>query len=926
MRITGLLLAIVAAFGAWCADVLPVDPALRTGTLPNGMTYYIRANSHPAERAEMWMVHRVGSVVEADDEQGYAHFLEHLAFNGTTHFPGQEMVGYLTSKGMGYGSDINASTNFDDVQYQMSNVPTNDWTVLDSVLLALSDLSCSLTLDEEAITKERGIIEEEWRHRNGYQMRMFDSVLPQLLGDNPYASRIPIGSIDLVRQADHHRLSGFYHKWFRPDLQAIVIVGDFDSGIMEQHVKQTFGAIATPPAPCPPAEVPVTLPAGLRYAHYSDAEASGSTVRLLYPIDNKPANDRNTLEELKDVTLRQLVAQMMMERFGERSREPGSNLLASSCTMDKYLSVGHCDALIITGTGDAKKETALLRELLTEVRRVEEHGFTPGELTRSAAAYRSAIDQARLEVDHHPSSAYVGEYIDHFLHGGYIPGVEEECRLIAQVLDTVTTAGVNAIARQMLNNHGVNVVITNANAADTPDSDEVTSIAASVALTPTSAPADNDVGHRPLIGHHITPGSIIKESTDAVTGATLLTLSNGATVQLLPTAHQNDEIRFGATRPGGYLAYPGQYDTEMRLIDDVVESSALGEWSQTDLAKRLSGIPLSLTYSMGEGQDDFTGTCRRDDVETLLQLTHLYFTDVRPDTTAHRLLRQQLLSQARQLEGNPLAEMTDSIGATLYNHRALYRPLTPADINGADFDDVLRLYRERVAPAGDYTFTLVGNFTIDGVRGLITRYLASLPAGQPAARTITPPHYPTGDVDNVFLTSMPSPKASVYTCLMGPMEHTMRNQLLIDITGQVMMVALTAHLRESLHATYAVEASGALSRLSGKWMLNAQFDTQPERTQTIVGEMARVFDIVMSYGTTGDLLENIRQQMLQQYDSDVRTNAYWMNVLRNRSLGFDSHSGYRELVESLTLAEVNAFIMRLDPELRLRVIQQGYRL
>ena len=886
------------------AAELPIDPDLRHGTLPCGITYYIRHNAYPQGRAEMWMVHRVGSVVEADNEAGYTHLLEHLAFNGTTHFAGSDIVNYFARQGMSYGGDINASTAFGDTQYQLSHIPTARWSVLDSALLAMSDLSCRLTLTTDAIAKEKAIVEEEWRHRDGYTMRMFDAVLPQLLGDSRYATRIPIGNMAVVRQATHDDIARFYHHWFRPDLQAIVIVGDFDAAAMESHLREAFASVECPSTPCPDTNVALHLNPGITFARYSDDEAGPTTVRLFYPLAMAPQRQSNTSEALRSNVARQLVAQMITERIDQRLRDARTHVLSGGCIVDKYLTVDGLDALTITATSGETDARPLLGELLTEVRRVVQHGFTTDELRRACANYRASIDQALAEIDHHESRDYVDEYIDHFLHGGYIPGIECECKLIGQVLDTIDVADINLTAKTLLCTPAISVVATGRNAQGLPTSSEVESMAREINSTDTEAPDKPQNVEKRLINGAIAIGRIVEEKTDS-TGVTTMTLSNGATVQLLPTNWQNNEVLFGAIRPGGTRACSEQLDTEMRLIDDVVECSALGGWSQNDLRLMLNGVPLSLAYSMGDGEDALAGNCRPSDLETLLQLNYLYFTDVTPDTTAWRTLRRQMLAVARQQHDNTDAVFADSVSATLYQHRPLHRPLREAEIENADFEKVLSLYRQRVAPVQQFTFSLVGNIDIDSLRPLVERYLASI-------------------VNNVFLTPMPSPKSSVYACMMGPMEHSLRNQALIDIAGQVLAVALNAHLREDLKATYGVEAHGAASRLNGKWMLSSQFDAQPEMTQTLLSEVARVFDIIMSYGTTGELLEHIKQQMLQQLDTDVRTNAYWLGVMNNRAIGFDSHTGYRQLLETLSLAELNAFVVSLEPTLRMWVVMQGY--
>ncbi|MBQ7690429.1 MAG: insulinase family protein [Muribaculaceae bacterium] len=924
-----LLLSALLTAVACGGEALPIDPELRLGTLPCGITYYIRHNSYPQGRAEMWMAHRVGSVVETADEQGYAHLLEHMAFNGTTHYPATSMVNYLTSTGMTYGSDINASTSYDDTQYQLSNVPTDNWATLDSALLALSDLSTGLTLDPEAIEKEKWIIAEERRHRDEYQTRMFNAVLPQLLGNNPYATRTPIGQTATIEQADQKRLTAFYRRWFRPDLQAIVIVGDFDTEVMEQHVRQTFASVPAPAMPCPDPNVDVTLAPGIHCARYADPEAGATTIRLLYPIAGRTRQERNTADELRDNTLRQLVATMIAQRLDDRAHAAQSHILASNCATTSFMAASHTQAIAITATTASLDPMPALAETLTEVRRVVEHGFTSSELKLAVANHMAFIELSSAQMEQHTSRDYVMEYIDHFLHGSYIPGIKQECAAVTHLLDTATVADANQMARQMLEVANACVVFTASNKATLPTKEQALSVFAQTANLNTDAPDEHT--HTPLPTTlslpELTPGRIVDKRSDTL-GITTLKLSNGATVQLMPTTHQTDEVLFCATRPGGFAALGSECDRVVRLVDNVVENSSLGSHSEAELRKMLSGTTLSIVYSLGETHDEISGQCRRRELETLLQLNHLYFTNVKPDTAAYRNLRKQLIAMAHQTGGTPEAAFADSTAASLYNHRARYLALTEAEIAEADFESALTFYRQRVARPQDYTFILVGDLDTDSVQPLIERYIASLPAGSTgpddtAAKPCDP--YPSGDIDNVFLTAMPSPKANIYACQMGAMEPSLRNSTLIDITGQVLAVYLNAHLRENLQATYCVEAHGAAAWQSGKWILVTQFDTQPELTQTILGEMAKVFDLVMSYGSSNDLLEHIRRQLLQQLDTDQRTNAYWIDVLRDRALGFDRHTGYRELLETLTANELNTFINNLSPTLRLRVVQQGYR-
>lgn len=922
-----VIISFMTAFGCH-AQQLPIDSDLRYGTLPNGMTYYIRHNAQPQGKAEFWLAHKVGSVLEEDNERGLAHFLEHLAFNGTTHFDSYDMVQYLTGYGITFGKDINASTGFDQTLYHISQVPTARQALLDSVLYIMNDLAGELTLPEAAIDKERLIIEEEWRSKSDYSMRMYETVLPKLMGnDCRYATRIPIGSMDVVRNAHHDDLARFYHHWYRPELQAIIAIGDFDAEHVEQEIKRLFSTRQKSDLPIPQ-NPPVNNKPGLTYASYCDAEAPATSVYLFMPHASTPAAQRSTMQALRQQTVKTVTTGMINMRLNEASLNPLCPMQGATCRDGKYLIASSCDAFSLAGVAKSDSIQSTLNMLLTEVRRIQEHGFTQSELERARKATKAQFDNYLKEYDKRSSADYVEEYIDHFFNGNYIPGVVAECQLVQQTLDGITLDDVNDYIARVINLNDMAVLITAPLDKQklVPSENEVAANLQQAKTAHTTAYADDNLSDEKLLAQEPTPGRIVSEQFDETTGITTMKLSNGASVQLKPTTAQNDEILFSATRHGGQWDYDGNYSAQLRMIDAVIENSALGQWNQVALQKRLAATPLSIIYTMNDHTDDMIGTCRPADINELLQLNYLYFTDVRPDNDAYQAFIGSTRSQLQSMASQPEMILADSIANTLYCGHPLYRQLTLADIDTVTYDSILRLYRQRMASAADFTFSLVGSFSIDEMRPLIERYIASLPStGKPQKKhKHKGPVYATGDRDCVFFTPMGTPKGSVYVCMMGEEEYSLCNRIMMDMLGQVLEVASTTYMREELNGTYGVEVNGAVSPTEKKWMINANFDTRPEYTQTMVTALAQVVDMIMSQGASDRLVEKIKEQMLQQHDTDLLTNAYWLRTLQNRAQGYDTHTKWTETLKSITPDDFNRFIAKLNPTARIRVIQQGY--
>ena len=732
---------------------LPVDPELRLGVLDNGLTYYIRHNEQPKGRADFWLVQGSGSLVEEDDERGLAHFIEHIAFQGTRNFPNIDMVDILQNNGVSYGRDINASTGFDDTRFQISNVPTERVALLDTVLLMLKDLSCELNFEDRAIEEERGVVQEEWRMHADQTMRLYENTLPILLSGSRYAYRIPIGDMTVVRHITREQLLSFYHRWYCPNRQAVVIVGDFDPELMEQMVRQTMSRIPKrDSAPPDPKIGQVKDHVGVTYALHTDPEASATMTYLMFKHDQVPANQRNTAVFLKHHIISLLVQNMLTARLDEMARTANSPIDYGMVYDRQFLIARTCDALTIAAMTREGRALEALDSLITHAARAMQHGFTEGELERARLNSLTLYQDLQVEASNRKNREYVEEYIDHFMNGGYIPGVAAESQMLIDGVRQITLDEVNAYLRSVTGKDNVSVLISGPQSLGTssryPTSRDVIAHFNRIMNTPQTPYFDNVAGDK-LLEHEPAQGGIINEIYEPETGITTMTLRNGATVRLKPTSFKNNEVLFNAFSLGGEWAYGDTADVNVRLMDQVVENCALGGHTINQLNKMMSGRQLGISFILNDANEQLSGGCQSADLETLLQLCYLYFTDVSIDEEAFQSLKTRIRSQLSQASYNPKMIYSDSIGSTIYCGNPMYRTIPPEQVDLLDGQRVLQLYRQRVANAGDYTFSIVGAFDIDEVKPLIRRYLASLPDdGRRENYGSYHPAMATGMVDN----------------------------------------------------------------------------------------------------------------------------------------------------------------------------------
>ena len=905
---------------------LPVDPELRIGRLDNGMTYYIRHNEQPKGRAEFWLVQNTGSLVEEDDERGLAHFIEHIAFQGTRNFPGINMVDILQNNGVSYGRDINASTGFDDTRFQISNVPTQREELLDTVLLMLKDLSCELNFDDRAIEEERGVIQEEWRMNADQTLRLHENTLPILLSGSRYAYRIPIGDMSVIRNVTRNQLLSFYKRWYCPHRQAVVIVGDFDAERMEQMVKRTMGTITKRDNPdADPKLSHVPDHNGITYSLNTDPEASSTMVYLMFEHSQVPLEQRNKPSYLKHNVVSTLVQEMFTNRIDEMARTQNTAINYGTTYDRKFLVARNRDAFTLAAIVKQGCALEALDTLITHATRAIQHGFTASELERTKRNAAAVYADLQAEASNRTSRQYADEYIDHYENGGYIPGIAAESRMLIDEVDRITLNDVNNYLRQVIGKDNVSVLISGppsmGRSSQYPTSRDIIAHFNRI-INSRQTPYTDMAANDKLMKSEPVKGGIINETYDEATGITTMTLRNGATVRLKPTTFKNNEVLFNAFSLGGEWAYGDTADVNVRLMDQVIEECALGGHTINQLNRMMSGRQLGLSFILNDPNEQLSGGCQSADLETLLQLCYLYFTDVSLDEEAFRGLKTRIRSQLSQASNNPKTIYSDSIGSTIYQGNPMYRNLRPEEVDLLDGQRVVELYRQRVANAGDYTFSIVGAFTVDEVRPLIRKYLASLPDNgmRETYGSGYRPAMATGEVDNFFDVPMRNPKSSIYVSIMGDKQYSFDDEFMMDLVGEAVGTALLTLLRHEKHGTYDVAADGTLSIYHNRWMINYEFETSTADRDSMLVYANYAVNAIFYSGVSEDLFNKMKERVYREHENALQTNAFWLRALQHRALGIDIVGGFDNIYPTLTQERLNNYIEALRPHTRLRIV------
>ena len=889
---------------------IPLDPNVRMGKLENGLTYYIRKNAKPAERADFYIAQKVGSIQEEPAQRGLAHFLEHMCFNGTTHFPGNSLIKYLENIGVKFGENLNAYTSIEETVYNISNVPVLREGAIDSCLYILHDWSNDLLLEPEEIDKERGVITEEWRTTTNANQRYADGLLKKFMKGTKYEDCLPIGSMEVVNGFEYQTLRDYYEKWYRPDLQGIVIVGDIDVDEIENRIKTIFSDI--PAQPDAAERVYYTIGDNVEpLVHiYQDKEQPN----IMFNIFNKHAAVPREAKGDVSYMVQDYAVSMITSMFNSRVQE----LLEQSNPPFIYAGVYDGPFLVtsakgaFTGVAVCKEDDVKgsIQALLDEVARMRQHGFTPSEYARARASYLSGLESAYNERDKNKNVSFVNEYVRHFLDNEPAPGIEFEYSIMSQIANSIPVEAINQLIPELLpeNNKAMTIFAPEKEGLVLPTEAELVEML-NATLTKEFEPYEDEVSDEPLLSEELEGGKIVKEEKNTKFDTTTLTLSNGVKVVIKPTDFKADQILMSASSWGGTSQFDNAEFVNFSNIE-LATVGGIGNFSNVDLGKVLAGKIATVKTSVNYLSENVSGYCAPKDFETLLQLTYLNFTSPRKDVDAFQSNINRSKALLKNAEMDPNTALRDSVSVALYNNHPRARSLHADDLDQVNYDRVIEMYKERFADASDFTFILVGNIDVEASKPLIEKYLGSLPALYRNESFIDRKMYNRkGLYHNEFIRQQDNPKATTLVAFNGDVEYTRKNDILMSMLNQIMTLVYTEKVREDEGGTYGVGVWGSLSRLpieTGSFII--QFDTDPNKHSKLMEIIYKELETVCSDGPSAVNLNKVKENMLKKQKEMLNENGFWNSAINMYlNSGIDYVTGYDELVSAITGDEIRDF-------------------
>ena len=902
---------------------IPVDPAVRIGHLDNGLTYYIRHNEKPENRVEFYIAQKVGSIQEEPRQRGLAHFLEHMAFNGTKNFPGNEkgkgIVDWCESHAIKFGTNLNAYTSVDETVYNISNVPTDNTAVLDSCLLILHDWSNYVLLEDEEIDKERGVIREEWRSRNSGLLRVYTDAQETMYPGSKYADCMPIGNIDVVNNFPYQDLRDYYNLWYHPDLQGIIIVGDINVDEMEGKVKALFSEI--PKATGKPERIyyPVSdNDAPIIYIG-NDKEVSTPNVQIFFKHDATTNEEKESMAYLLQTYMLSMASSMLDERFEEMTQQANPPFNGAGSDYGDYFLSKTKEAFNVTVITKADGIETGLQAALTEIERMKRFGFTASEYERARANYLQRLESAYKERNNTQNANFVNEYVQHFLNNEPIPGIEQEYSIMQQIAPNIPVEAINALVQQQLipdNNRVVFIAVPESAVDKCPTKEQVLNMLNGMSQLQVEAYVDN-VSDEPLVSDIPATGKIVKEET-GMYGSTKLTLNNGVQVYIKKTDFKEDEIRMRAVSPGGTTQFDDKDKLEMEVLDDLGSIGGLGNFSQTELTKQLAGKKVTLSASVTSQRETLGGNSSPKDFETMLQLVYLRFQQPRMDADAFESYKTRMKAQLENAKANPLSTINDTISIAMFGHHPRIVMMQPEMVDQINYQRGLDMFADRFADASDFTFFFVGNIDVDAMKPLIAQYLGALPDKQRKEAAIDRKlDILPGTRVKEYAKEMQTPMATTIMVYSGKESYNLRNNVLMDFLTQALDMVFTDEVREKEGGTYGVNSYGSLNKYPHEEaMMQIVYQTDPtkkEKLNTLIDELVKK---MAAEGPTAEQMQKVRDYMVKQYNDNQKENSYWISSLDEYYYtGIDFNADYLSIVNSVTAADVKAFATDL--------IQQG---
>jgi zinc protease len=852
---------------------LPLDERVHKGTLPSGLTYYVLAHHKPEHRAQLWLAVNAGSVLEDDDQRGLAHFVEHMGFNGTRRFPKQALVDFLEKSGVSFGADLNASTSFDQTVYTLQ-VPTDQPELVSRAIGILRDWSDGVTFDPGEIDKERGVVLEEWRLGRGAHTRLFDKEAPVLFHGSRYAERITIGKPEIIQSAPRDALVRFYKDWYRPDLMAVVAVGDFEPGDIEGQIQREFASLAPSATPRPRPNITLPPHAEPLVSVETDPEATSTTVALLTQMPHRPEATRS---DYRRVLAERLYASMLSSRLDEIRRRPDAPFLFAAAASTAFVRTA--DSYTQTATVKEEGVREGLAALLEEDLRVERHGFTSSELLRARVQTLHTFERLVKEYEKSDSRALAAEIVRNFLLDEAMPGPERELGLVRELLPTFTLEEINGIGAAL--SKGSRVVVVSGPATMAKPSEATLLATAKEVQARNVEPYDDAVPSGPILPNKPAPGAVLTTRTIPELGVTEWTLANGLRVVVKPTDFRNDDVRVSAFALGGTsLATDADFESA-QFASSVVEQGGVGALDAVGLRKALTGKAASASAHIGETEEGLSGAASPNDLETMLQIVHLMFTAPRRDEGAFRSWRAREIERAKDRQLSPEASFRDELlVASTQNHRRR-QPTTPATIDKVDLDKAMSFYRDRYADASAFTFVLVGNLDVEKTKTLVETYLGSLPATHRKEKWrdvhVRPPH----GVVKKAVTKGSEPKSLVSITFHGDAPWSRDAQNDMQMLGEVLRIRLREVLREDMGGVYGVSAGGWIARRPRpEYSFTVGFGCAPENVDKLEKAVWDEVKALQEHGIGDDYVAKVKELRRRGHEVSLRDNGWWLRELQ----------------------------------------------
>lgn len=905
---------------------MPIDPNVRHGILDNGMTYYIRHNEKPAQRADFYIAQKVGSILEEENQRGLAHFLEHMAFNGTKNLPGMTLRDYLQRRGIKFGENLNAGTGIDQTVYMVTDVPTTIPGLVDTCLLILHDWSSFIALEEKEIDNERGVILEELRTREDANERIMKTILPIMYPNSPYANRLPGGLPEVVANFEYQTLRDYYHKWYRPDLQGIIIVGDVDVDAIEARIKEMYADIPTPVDPAKRTLFEIADNEEPIVAICSDPEQTLYEIQMFYKQDAVPFEQRNTFEYWTQQYVNEIISAMFNSRMKEIAQKPNPPFINAYGYYGFYYIAPTKDAW--NGGAIAKDLTGIdeaLTAIIHENNRMQQFGFTASEYERAKADFMKQIESQYEDKDNQKNGSYVYECLYNFLINEPMPGIEREYNLYQNIIPNLPLEYINMYTKELISEDNLVITLTAPQKEDEilPTKEELLEIYEKANADSVEAYKE-EVFDGPIVKNLPKPGKIKKEEAFPEFNAVQWTLSNDIKVIYKQTKYKEDEILFAANSFGGLSALPQDDPYTLNILDEVDEIGGVGDFRAIDIPKVIAGKKITVRPNINVYSEGLSGQCSPKDLETMMQFIYLYFTAQRVDEEAYQSYLQRVRAILSNLELNPMVTFSDSLNKVLYDNHYLVKRMKAEDYGKADYVKATEMLKDRFADPNNFTFYFVGNIDVEIFKPLVEQYLASLKKNRRKENWKDIGLNITEKNQTVqYRKQMENPKVTIYMSYNGEMENTYRNQLYIKALSDILNIVYTRTIREEEGGTYGVSVMGLLEdKPKDSYFMLIAFDTNDDVYENLMKLVISGFEDVANNGPTQEDLTKVLENLHKNRDEELEENKFWMSAIKTfEEDKINVVDSYDEIIKSMTIQSIADFAKEILKGYQKEVIQ-----